>query len=251
MHHVRLACLVATAVVLAAAVYCAAAERASAPDSSVLRADARHDTSALELRLRRLEDRVACVEGTGQNFSSALNAQTGIFSLIVVAVIALVGFLTFGRVKSLVSDSVAELEDRYRDELSRWREREVNAIREGVRKELDESKRHFVLLRASIDRAFASIHENTPVVAYIWWLRAAKGFRDLNPSVARIALEGAIEALSKLSHRHEVERDMEEITAVLSSLDATKYEVEIKLIREHVERVYRGNPLNEKGAEKP
>ena len=94
-------------------------------------------------------------------------------------------------------------------------------------------------LEASIYRAFASLHEDNPIVSYRWWLRASDRFnRYGNPKMLRMCLNNTIEALKKLNYKYEIEGDMEEIDTLLSSIDNKKYNIELSGINKEIKRIF-------------
>lgn len=157
-------------------------------------------------------------------FSSVLSTQTIIFSTIVFILLAFSWFISRREMKNFIKSEMEDIEKeidlKINDKFSQY---EVKIIG----------------LEASIYRAFASLHEDNPIVSYRWWLRASDKFnRYGDPKMLRMCLNNTIEALKKLNYKYEIEGEMEEIENLLSPIDNTKYNIEISAINKEIKRIF-------------
>ena len=188
--------------------------------------------AAALLETRQELERSRIAEGY---FTTILNSQTTIFSVIVAVLVAVSWIFSFYRTKDLIVEQMRPVHARVAQiqaELSEASEKRIDSEMQEVRNEIAN-------LHAALSRAFASMFEKRPGVSFIWWLRAASEYTEDQREMISSALDSAHSAVLQLVYKHDLSTQMAEIEQRLSGIDLNKHRVAVDAIRKELERVYR------------
>ncbi|MEK7348969.1 MAG: hypothetical protein AABZ94_08860 [Candidatus Eisenbacteria bacterium] len=214
----------------------AAAPRTSAIDSLTARA-ARADSAIVTLRGEVSQQKVA-----REFFASTISVQTGILTTIVVLVLGLIGLVSYLQVGGLIRTEVAKAKGEIEDSLrlkAEARAKEDASHRESLDKRIDvrfkSLRTTLSYQKAALNRAFATMHEDKPVVAFIWWLRAVSAAPDAETKAEW--LNFVLNNAKKLTTTRQVAGIIDEVQGILAGLDQDRFAIQIRAIRAEVERV--------------
>lgn len=153
------------------------------------------DIEKLQERIDILKEEVSILEVSQLYFNSILNSQTAIFSLILVIIIGFNFFLSKQRIESIVSKEILTQER----SINSWKDLTLKEINERLSKRDKEIDLNLVWLDAANNRALALANEDTPSVAFVWWMRTAKLYNSVDSEdLVNISLENALKHLKRI-----------------------------------------------------
>lgn len=188
----------------------------------------KREVTALRSEMERLE--------VAKNFfTSIISSQTAIFSTIVVVFAGITWVFTYFRIRGQIRVAMAkEIAN-----LDRWKKAFQVSTNTYIEEKFQAAQGEMKNMHAGLSRAFANMHKDSPSVSFIWWLRSALEYTPENSGLIEMSLTSAYESAKKVGYRHEIGTYLDEINKIMASLDQKNFDLQIKMLRGELERIYK------------
>jgi len=177
-------------------------------------------------------------------YATSIEMQTGIFSVIVAAILVGIGFLVYLRIKDFVHDRflpVTERMQQWKNEMPILVEKEIETKLESHRAEFtSEFARHSFQLKSiqrDAARAMALVPNGRPEDASLWWSMAAKlAYETEESDICKISLNFCLEQLKKVPQYGISSEMVVSIREDLSGISDTTYVIEKTALLKELDR---------------
>ncbi len=176
-------------------------------------------------------------------FSTILNSQLVIFSLIVGALIGLSWIFTYKVSESSIKKEVKRYFDELKIDLDKKYEKNKEELKNHIESQSKDIQYELNVVKAQIYRTLGQFwdSEKSYLVAFIWWMRAADYFCIADQDeLARIALDKAKSSIEQITAPNRItSKDKGEFQEIMSRIDEKKYQIEKDLLKEAFNKVLR------------
>ena len=216
--------------------------------------------SELKLNLIEKSNQIDILNAEKNWYHDALTRQTTLFIFITIMVIGLATYISDKRISSLINSKIKDLKDEISESiisknkqdfeiektsLEKLLSNNINKTSKTLLKMKSEFEEKLKYQEAEVNRNFAA-GVNDPETAYIWYLRTAKVFNELEENEsAKTHLKNTIIQLAKCNFR-ETEEYLSESNLILSELSQDIFQFEIKKIRMELDRLFNYVPKPKK-----